>query len=329
MEIPIFLKKQVDSLQCEAELPMTYKPQISTKLKNLERIVEHLKEFLRPVLPSLNTLIFLEMKESKILKTTIEHFLHKKSAELSYLDLSSNSSFGRHHFSHSRHKSSDPNSLKLYYQTTGDSLNNAVQKAEKIVLDLIEDHVSIWIIKEIFGINNSSLKLSSENETLREFRQMKLGPGTMDISESFTSVSELILARDYIFAIQKTCQAFNLDNCLNDPDMKIIVDIANRVKMADDITVKDAKEMVQKIKKCLQIKVIIDNPTFHLFSLLQNHNFHKFYRFALQRGYDSEHGMETFRQEHQLVTTELLHEDHDTELLSILQSAMHCDCSFF
>ena len=284
-----------------------YEPNPDCTLNDIELVATKIEEFMCPLLPSsLDTLVFLEYhnNHSEILGKCIEHFKPEHDDNLCLEQL-------------------EPD-----HQMKMNALNDAVKQTEDVIFDLISDNISIWTLKKIFGIKYNCR--DTENEVLQKFCQMKSKePENIYISESFTSVSELLLACDYVLAMQKTFQAFQLDNCLNDPVMKDLVKITE-ISEQFDISIREAKIKVAKIKDCLKLDNIIDNPILCLFLYLQDHKSQNFYQFALERGYHfDDTGMETFRQEHQLVTTELLHEDHDTELLSILQSAMHLTAPFF
>ena len=120
--------------------------------------------------------------------------------------------------------------------------------------------------------------------------------------------------------------------------MILLIKIANEV---DDVqnaskhdlqnthffTLLEACVNVSTLKDIFGVNDLIDHPCFNLFSLLQHGC--PLYEFAQERGYNLSNGMETFRQEYQLVTADLLHEDHHEEVLAVLLGAMELTSCFF
>ena len=114
-----------------------------------------------------------------------------------------------------------------------------------------------------------------------------------------------------------------------------LIEIAKETKKASEsklhdvhfITSSNACLKVSTIKRIFGIEDLIDNPCFNLFSLLQYGC--PLFGFAQERGYNLINGMDTFRQEYQLVTADLLHEDHHEELLAVLLGAMQLTSCFF
>ena len=219
-------------------------------------------------------------------------------------------------------------------------LNIAVQEAETIVLSLIEGNARMYIITNIFNSSDlKSIDLSVENESLQKYYKLKIGHEVfVNISTSFTALLELFVVYKHIFALQKTCESFDLNECLSDHKMIQLIEIAKEVDKSQKardielpnthyITSADACVKVSTIRDIFGINHLVDNPCFDLFSLLQHGC--TLYDFAQERGYNLSNGMETFRQEYQLVTADLLYEDHHEELLAVLLGAMQLTSCFF
>ena len=305
---------------------ITYQAKQSIQLSSLESLKVSLTTFLEPLKDSLDTLVFVEFKNCLIFAKCINYFLEKLSSTFS------------HH--HSQTLYTDTNTFTLDCQNRMIQLNTAVQEAETVVLSLIEGNARIEIIADIFNFNDlKSINLSVENESLQQYYKLKTGDEDFaDISNSLIALLELYAVYKHIFALQKTCALFGLNECLTDPKMIQLIKIANEVEEAQKgselelekinfFTLLDACDKLCTIKNFLGIEDLIDNPCFNLFSLLQHGC--PLFGFAQERGYNLINGMETFCQEYQLVTTDLLHEDHHEELLAVLLGAMQLTSCFF
>ena len=307
---------------------ITYRANPSSQLSSLESLKDSLTIFFEPLKDSLDTLVFIDLKNCQIFKKCISYFLENLSS--TYLL--------------SRQRShtviTDPNEFDHDYEKRIVQLNTAVQKAETVVVSLIENKARMDIIGDIFNSNDlKSIDLLVENKSLQQYYKLKNGHEIfVDVSASFTALLELYAVYKHIFALQKTCELFGLYKCLNDHKMIQLIKIAKDVDVAlkaskfelqntDFITSPDACVMVLTIKDIFSIDDIIDNHCFSLFSLLQHGC--PLYGFAQERGYNLSNGMETFRQEYQLVTADLLHEDHHEELLAVLLGAMELTSCFF
>uniref|UniRef100_A0A1X7UCD1 RING-type domain-containing protein n=1 Tax=Amphimedon queenslandica TaxID=400682 RepID=A0A1X7UCD1_AMPQE len=145
---------------------------------------------------------------------------------------------------------------------------------------------------------------------------------TFDIKESLEATFELIEFYLYALAMQQAFKMYKLEQCLIDMDN--IVKKVNYVKYAleSTVTTLNAKQVVKDVKGFFGIKDIIGNSYLQLFVSKHIEQLRKLYEFACERGYQSDDGYQTFRLECQLVTVELLHENHDEQLLSAFQNTM-------
>ena len=306
----------------------TYHASPTSQLSSLESLKDSLTEFLQPLKESLDILVFIEIKSCQILVKCINYFLDKLSSA---------------HLPGHQHSQTLFTGSKMFTldcQKKMIQLNDAVQEAETVVISLIKGNVRMEIIADIFDCNDlKSIDLSVENDSLQQYYKLKIGHEIfVNISNSFIALLELLDVYKHIFALQKINTFFGLNKCLNDPIMMKLIEIAKEVDEAQKasevespnthfITSSDACDKISTIKDIFGIEDLIDNPCFNLFSLLQHGC--PLYGFAQERGYNLSNGMETFYQEYQLVTADLLHEDHQEELLAVLLGAMQLTSCFF
>ena len=306
---------------------ITYHASPTSQLSSLQSLKVSLTTFLEPLKESLDTLVFVDLKGCQILEKCINYFL--KVLSTTYL----------HSCQCSQTPFTDSSMFTLDCQTRMIRLNDAVQQAETVVISLIEGNTRMNTIADIFNLSDlMSIDLSVENESLQQYYKLKIGHEVfVDISNYFTAFFELHAVCKHIFALQKTCVFFDLNKCLNDPIMIHLIQIAKEIDEAQKaseleiqnthfITLPNACVKVSTIKDIFGIDDLIDNPCFNLFSLLQHGC--PLYFFAQERGYNLSSGMDTFRQEYQLVIGDLLCEDHE-ELLAVLLGAMQLTSCFF
>ena len=307
---------------------ITYRPNQSSQLSSLESLKVSLTTFLEPLEESLDTLVFVDLKSCQILVKCIDYFLEKLYPTYLLAHYSSQTLF------------TDSNKFDHHYVKRMVQLNTAVREAEIIVLSLIEGNVRMDIIADIFNSSDvKNIDLSVENESLQQYYKLKIGRETVvNISNNFIALLELLDVYKHIFALQKTIMFFDLNKCLNDPIMIQLIEIAKEVDETQKvnevespnthfISSSGACKKVSTIKNIFGIEDLIDNPCFNLFSLLQHGC--PLFGFAQERGYNLSNGMDTFRQEYQLVTADLLYEDHHEELLAVLLGAMQLTSCFF
>ena len=305
-----------------------YQASPSSQLSSLESLKVSLAAFLEPLKESLDTLVLFDLKSCQIFEKCFHYFLANSSTYHLPSCQSSQTFF------------TDSNIFTLDCQKRMTQLNDAVQEAETVVISLIEGNARMDIIADIFNSSDlKSIDLSVENKSLQQYYKLKIAHEvSVDISNTFTALLELYAVYKHIIALQKTCELFGLHKCLNDSKMiqliKIAkdVDVAQKVSEFDSpnthcITSSDACVKVSTIKDIFSIDDLIDNHCFNLFSLLQHGC--PLFGFAQERGYNLNNGMETFHQEYQLVTADLLYEDHHEELLAVLLGAMHLTSCFF
>ena len=276
-----------------------YRPQPNTTIAHLESFVEHLSSFMKPfsLTKAIDVLAVNSLYPSVLLSKCIKYYQQPQ------LDSTTAETV-------------DVCELKMR------QLNNAVEQARSIVEHLIEETLPMETALEYFNTGDlQKLNVKEENEALQKFYHLKCKEAILiDVSDILTPFLELYDVHKHIFSLQKVCTSFNLKNCLADPVLNELTDIANQV-IKQDMTAKETKVKVERIKQIFNINdSLINHPFFHLFSCVKDSC--ELYTFAKERKYTGTNGMDTFIQEHRLVTTELLHDDEHEELLAVLMSAM-------
>ena len=283
-----------------------YYPQPSATITVLESFVENLSNFMKP-LKSIDVLAFNCVHQSVLLSKYIAYYRQFQ------LDSSKDSTAD----------SFDDCQLKMK------QLNSAIEQASSNIEDLIKKTLTMELVVDVFTTADlCELDIQNENMALRKFYQLTCNKSVhIDLCDIFTPFLELYDVHEHILNLQKVCSSFNLANCLADPLLNELSDIANQV-LNQSMTAKETKEKVERIKEIFGIEdSLIDHPCFCLFSSIQNS--FALHTFAKERNYVGTNGMDTFIQEHRLVTTELLHNDQHEELLAVLMSAMQLIYPFF
>ena len=284
----------------------TYQANPDCTFASLESFARHLREFLDPLHDSIDILVFNSLHKSQILKKCIEHF----------------------HCT--RPNVTDPPAVKMRI------LNEAVQKARKIIELLVEDPDDTLSLKDVTDIFRPeelrTYDLLVEDKELHQFYKLKCCSDfeQASFSKSLITFLELYDVCKRARSIRNVCTNFALRKCLEDPVMDRLVRTSNSVVMeGKHIKLNDAKKEVDFIKDTFGISQhgLIDHPFFKLFSHLDKGC--ELYKFAYDRGYNSVEGMDTFMQEHHLVTTDLLFEEFRQDILAMLIAAMDLIFPFF
>lgn len=276
-------------------------------LRNLETMTNQLEVFLQPIAESLEILVLLNWKGSAIFDKCIRHYYEHNNKR-------DDTDLRRRHFS-------DPPKLNFNCIKKLELLNDAVKHAQTVVYNLIKDDVSILTVKEIFTMQDvKSIDWSKETKMLHEcFSHIK---DTFDVEKSLQATFELKELYLFVLAMQQAFRVYKMHQCL--VDINDIVKDVNYVKyaMESTFTTHNAKKIVKNLKSFFGVKDIIGNSYFQFFVSKHIEQLRKLHEFACERGYQSDDGYQTFRLECQLVTVELLHKNHDEQLLSAFQNTM-------
>ena len=137
--------------------------------------------------------------------------------------------------------------------------------------------------------------------------------------EGIKNMLELFQCSQQIALIPKVCEQYGLANCVNDENLRNLMEIANTVnssKYRGSITGKDATENMKRIWEMLNLKDYSEaKRCLKIFPAVANCI--EFYKFVKGKGFTSEtESRSTFRNQIGLITAQLQHEAYNETVLN-------------
>lgn len=137
---------------------------------------------------------------------------------------------------------------------------------------------------------------------------------------------ELFQYTHHINTIYSVCEQYHLYGCLKDSRLQQVKEIADELVKEgrrDQLTAKEATEMMQKIIKGLCLRQITstsyDKQPLSLFQVVADSAM--FYQFVKDKEFYGEEGQDLFRQQYDLITAQLQHEEYNEVVLNHLLTA--------
>ena len=129
----------------------------------------------------------------------------------------------------------------------------------------------------------------------------------------------------HIKNIGQVCEQYQLTACMNDPSLKELRDI---IEFESSKPARDnrANMRIQRIKKILFDESEPNSKCFEVFSAIQDCS--AFYQFVKDKKFDGSQGQALFRQQHQLITAQLQHEEYEEHVLNHLVVAFRAISPF-
>ena len=276
-------------------------------LCDLELLAENIKIFLHPLLPSLDVLVFFELRESQLFTLYLKNTLQPP---FKLLD---------------SHDTQQPNFAASNEVTSCNRrkqiLNQAIQSVVVLLRRLCDGSATLQEVTLYGSLPLCEIQVEDECKTLTLFAQLflKENPHCNGLN-GVTALLELLQIYGHIFTIQQVCSQFELSEVESDPDLSGLVAVAEELKSETrrgTLTMEDAVIKLSFVKEKLQIKDSGNQDIFQLFSVLKDGV--EFFEFAKTKGFIGIAGRKHFTQIHTLVTTQLQHEEHDQDVLNHLQ----------
>ena len=294
-------------------------------LNDLILLVNDLQYFLQPVLDHLDMLVFFHLHRSVMFdkyqklyleKGARDHMERVRSASVRPsgfpgLALPAVSLRGAEVEAEQLERMELPNLARSLVQTT------------HLLTKLIEGSATYneIIAEGILDLEN--LDIDQEFDILKEYIQyFKV---RLDSEEGLLGVRnmlELFQYTQHITNIHGVCEQYKLQGCLDDKDLKDLVEIAQELGPENSrraLTLNNATETMGRVKKLLFGDQQAQSQCLKLFEAVSDSA--AFYKFIKEKRFGGEHGQAVFSQQYQLITAQLQHEEYDEQVLNHLFAA--------
>ena len=260
----------------------------------MEILVKGLRDFLTPVRDSMEMCVFFHLQRSKMFQNYLKHFIQESQSE------------------------------KQVSQVQGrqmERLQIALEKTKSLLDRLIEGNAVLAEIT-VANLDLSLINIEREFDILITFAS--LGRDCKPKNKGLEGVKNLLLllkVLEYIKHIQETCEQYQLEQCIQDPQLKELVDIAGKHSRKAEITQLQATETMQRIKRILLLKSVNEDEIrkLELFSAINKSP--EFYQFIQDNGFVGKEGQVCFSKQYQLVTAQLEHEEYNDMIMNDLYTA--------
>ena len=136
------------------------------------------------------------------------------------------------------------------------------------------------------------------------------------------SMLELFQYAAYIHTIHSVCEQYGLKGCLDDPTLQELLALAKELNLEANramLTPLDAARKMQRVREVLGLSEKSDSRCLDLFAAVADSA--AFYQFVRDKQFVGPKGHAIFRQQYQLITAQLQHEEYDETVLNHLYAA--------
>lgn len=291
----------------------------TVRLRDLEKLVSDLKGFLQPILDHMDhmdMLVFFRLHHSVMFDKYQKLFLEKCMEKV-------NPTSTIPHPPGSRTKGADlkfEDDMKMKLAVLVQSLD----KTKELLIKLIEGNANYSEIIAEGRLNLESLDIDGEFTTLDDFICYQKHP--LKSREGIIAVRNMLELFQYTKHIEKihnVCDQYGLQGCLGDHNLKELVEIAKDVGPQErrlELTLNHATEIMIQVKKLLFGEPPIEmQPQSHCLKLFEAvADSAAFHHFIKDKQFTGDRGQAVFREQYQLITAQLQHEEYDEQVLNHL-----------
>ena len=205
-----------------------------------------------------------------------------------------------------------------------ESLAAALQNTTDLLLKLIQGTAAYTDIIAAGSLDLRSIDIDCEFEILENyaaFAEINISDG--EGRKGVKAMLQLFQFTSHIEAIHRVCSQYQLEKCLEDPELQELVELVKKLKVGENrakLTPKDAIESMRKVSKSLCLQEGQNPKYLDLFSAVANSAvLHQF--IVTEKQFVGESGQALFRQQYQLITTQLQHEEYNEAVLNDLFAA--------
>ena len=301
---------------------ITLKLSKAMMLSDLQKLNENLSQFLEPFIDCMDMLIFFYLHQSEMFE---KHLLKRLQTEMEAL-----SSPKQERTGFSIVPSLMPSvtfSRKVEQsQSSGVPVKvflKALKSVKDLLLKIVDGTATYFDI-----IAEGALKLEFIN-TDREFSIMKSFSELWETNhvehtglQGVRSMLELFQFTQHIQTIDAVCEQYGLQKCREDETLKHLLKIMEDLRPEGSrakLTPNEATSKMNFIKKSLCLEDSNNFKCLDLFPAVANSA--AFYQFIRDKQFVGTRGQAIFREQYQLITAQLQHEEYDENVLNHLRAA--------
>ena len=285
-------------LLTEKGLPLALKATTGLTLTRLDELVHYLNQFLRPLSTYLDMLIFFTLQESRMFVTYVRYELKR-------------------------------------YNTVGDKVQQASKALEStslLIWDIVNGRAKYRDIVAGRTLNLETLNIDKELHILRSWVTSE-NPDKVP-PDFFTPVKAQLQLSKFatnIDVISKVCTNYDLQGCLEDSQLRKLVDLAAKLKddvKRDEISLEDAKRHKMEVERALYLQTDSDYKCLDLFPAVADSK--DFFTFVQKRQFIGRAGQTQFQRFLELITAQLQHDSDEYEqtVLNSLSAAFQLIAPF-
>lgn len=296
---------------------------INVSLCQLQKLICELDELLSPIQDNLDLLIYFFLHKSAIFDTYLRYQLRKHSGIPQESDQTIQASVSRVRsvsgaFLNSIRRGSEP-----FRGISWKMLADALCATKELVVKLVEGTAHYSDVTAGGHLAFEKMDLDMEFKVLIDYtKYLQSNESNYDGLRGIQCMLELFQYTHHINNVYGTCEQYHMKGCLEDPCLQEIKQIAVELQeesCRDQMTPKGAIERVDKIVAalCLKKRVLgYDRQCLRLFPAVSDSVM--FYQFIKEKGFVGEAGQEVFRQQYELITAQLQHEEYNELVLNHL-----------
>ena len=292
-------------------------------LEDLSALVKELDEFLLPVSPYLNMLVFFKLQRSVLFPKYLECRLD--------MHTDTNEETPQPHPMYNLPSLPTLELNEVKDESGTEDFKTALQTTEQFLVHFAEGKATY---REItaggkLDFEDPQLHITRELIILAEFvplLQKKYPHLPAAEGAGFQGIKymiELFSLKQYIANIENTLRQYQMHGCLQDPNFSKLMEVKNTLSSESkkaELTPLEATVILSEVKQILHLEEKSQYIlTLDLFSVISESAI--LYQFLEEKQFIGEQGQEKFSSEYELVTAQLQHEEYDEIVLNDLRGA--------
>lgn len=288
-------------------------------LHELKLLVQGLDGFLAPIQSELGMLVFFYLSNSEIFDKYLKLQLRKmEAAEAAPSKQVSTSAFALPAMVLGRKEE-----LEIPQGISVRTLAEALTQTRELLLKLIRGTALYTDIIADGSLDLKLLDIDQEFEILNSYAKFaKIDLVNAEGLKGVKAMLQLFQFTRHIQAIHHVCQQYKLEGSLADPELQELVRLVDMLKVEENrakLTARDAIEKMERVSRSLCLQGRQSPRYLELFAAVADSAF--FHQFVTEKQFVGESGQALFRQQYQLITTQLQHEEYNEAVLNHLFAA--------